>query len=267
MARAGYVADRRGIANVSVVLAMLVAVALFFVSFEGLSYVGTLIGLGGWSWLVPVALDAAVVVATLLAIVRRAQKRRAMLEWSIVYAATAASSAANFASHAERAQGYLPALVAAAAPILLLLLSHAVIRTLVEAGDPAPRPVRTKPASALPVAAAAEIVPAKTASASKSKPKAAPAAPATSTFPFDEVDGLDEAALLARLDELASDPASTQRGTAQGASFTVTLWALTKVDSGEWTPTTLARRLGHADRNRVLDRVRRAERARAALVA
>lgn len=255
--KAGFHGDKRGLAVFSTILASLVAFALFFVSFEGLSYVGHLIGLGGGSWLVPVALDAAIIVATLLAIIRRAQKRRSTLEWAIVYASTAASAAANYASHAQRDQGLLPALVAASAPILLLLLSHAIIRTLIESEQPAPKPKRTAPAAV--AVAPAEVAAPTPARAPRPAATRAPRVSAgtvrATDYPFDDVMSRSEEELLQEFDALASSPNTSQKGSAESPRFSTVAWHLVEAHGHRMSD--LARRAGHADAARIKDRVRR----------
>lgn len=210
--KAGFHGDRRGLAVFSTLVATGVAFALFLISFEGLSYVGHLIGLGDGAWLVPVALDAAIVVATLLAIIRRAQRRGASLEWAIVYASTAASASANFVSHAQRDQGLLPAVVAASAPVLLLLLSHAIIRTLVESE---PTPARAPRASKRAVAAAEAIPAPAVATVAVAAPKPAPrrTAPRPATTSLDDLTG-EGAELYEEFRVLVRDPETSMPGLA-----------------------------------------------------
>lgn len=264
--RAGFNADRRGISIPSAIGASLIAAVLFLVSFEGLSYVGRLmgldelrlgnIGLGDASWLVPVALDALIVVATLLAIIRRAQRRKAELEWAIVYLATVASSVANFASHMQRDQGWLAALVATSAPVFLLLLSHAIIRTLIESESPAPKPKRAPAATAVPAEVPAAAVPARVPSAAK------PRAPRTTVgnvratdYPFDEVIAMGEDELLLEFDRLAAHSDTNQKGSPESPRFSAVTWRLVEAHGHRLSD--LARRAGHADAARIKDRVRR----------
>lgn len=267
--RAGFNADRRVVSVPVAIVAAGIALALFLVSFEGLSYVGHLMGLddmsvggirlGDASWLVPVALDALIVVATLLAIIRRAQRRKAELEWAIVYVATAASSAANFASHMQRDQGWLAALVAASMPIFLLFLSHAIIRTLIESESPAPKPKRVAPsvasveASAAPVNAPAR--PARPSAPRASRASRASAGSIPNSYPFDEVMGMSEDVLLAEFDALAVHPETGVRGSAESPRFSAVAWRL--VEAHGHSLAELARRAGHADSAKLKDRVRK----------
>lgn len=253
--KAGFHGDKRGLAILATILASGVALALFFVSFEGLAYVGTLIGLGGVSWLVPIALDAGIIAMTLLAIIRRAQKRKSTLPWAIVYLLTAGSTAANFASHAERGQGLLPALVAASAPIFLLLISHAIIDTLIESEPASPKPKRTSTASAVVTTEPAPHV-APTPRAPAPRTPRASSARKPAALPFDDVTGSTEDALLADLDRLAADPESSAKGSPESALLTATLWAL--VERHGHGVTDLSRRAGHDDAARFKDRVKRA---------
>lgn len=261
--RAGFNADRRVVSVPVAIVAAGIALALFLVSFEGLSYVGHLMGLddmrvggirlGDASWLVPVALDALIVVATLLAIIRRAQRRKAELEWAIVYVATAASSAANFASHMQRDQGWLAALVAASMPVFLLFLSHAIIRTLIESESPAPKPKRAASAGS-----AAEVMaqPAPALPARPTAPRASRASTGSiaNTYPFDEVMGMSEDVLLTEFDALAIHPGTGVRGSAESPRFSAVAWRLVEAHGHRLSD--LARRAGHADSSKLKDRVK-----------
>lgn len=201
--RAGFHGDHRGLGILASALAGMVAIAAFYVSYAGLTAIGELIGLGAFAFAVPVALDGAILAATFLAIVRKAQKRRSRLEWAIVYAASAASAAANFFVHTgERNDGYLAASVAAAAPLLLLLLSHAIIGTLIESE---PRPAKApKAPKAAPVVVTSD---APVAPAAKPASRPRPAARAA-RVPIDEASP-EVAALLTEFDALAGNPASS----------------------------------------------------------
>lgn len=268
--KAGFHGDKRGLAILATILASGVALALFLVSFEGLSHVGTLIGLDdvswlipdvSWdaSWLVPIALDAGIIAMTLLAIIRRAQKRRSAQPWTIVYLLTAGSTAANFASHAERGQGLLPALVAASAPVFLLLISHAIIDTLIES-EPAPaKPKRTVATMSAPAVTTTDVAP-QAPSAPKPAPAPrtprAPSARKPASLPFDDVIASTEDGLLADLDRLGADPEVSTKGSAESALLTVTVWAL--VERHGHSVTDLSRRIGHDTADRLKDRLRKA---------
>lgn len=261
--RAGFNADRRVVSVPVAIVAAGIALALFLVSFEGLSYVGHLMGLddmnvggirlGDASWLVPVALDALIVVATLLAIIRRAQRRKAELEWAIVYVATAASSAANFASHMQRDQGWLAALVAASMPVFLLFLSHAIIRTLIESESPAPKPKRVASAGAV-AEAVAPTAPARPARSTAPRIPRASAGSIPNSYPFDEVMGMSEDVLLTEFDALAIHPGTGVRGSAESPRFSAVAWRLVEAHGHRLSD--LARRAGHADSSKLKDRVK-----------
>ncbi len=203
--KAGFHGDHRGVSVLASVFAGVVAAAAFYISFEGLTSIGHLIGLGAFSFAVPIALDGAILSATFLAIVRKAQKRRSSLEWAIVYGASAASSVANFLVHSQRGDGYLGAGVAAAAPLLLLVLSHAIIRTLIVSEPPAPRPSKRAQMPTSATAAATVEAPATLAPKPAARPR-----PATRTarVPI-EAASPEAAALLGEFDALAHHPASS----------------------------------------------------------
>ena len=59
------------------------------VSYQGLAHAAEAIGLHDAPWVVPLAIDGGILVAGLLAAVKRGQKRKATLELSILWAATA----------------------------------------------------------------------------------------------------------------------------------------------------------------------------------
>lgn len=126
--------DRPGMAVTAVALASIVAVAAFFISFEALTQIGRTLELP-LPWLVPIALDGAILAATALLLVEASRGHRGALPWAIVYGSTLASSAANGWSHWERGQGLAPSATAALAPWLLLVLTHAIAHILVD-GEP-----------------------------------------------------------------------------------------------------------------------------------
>lgn len=131
--------DRPGMAVTAVALATVVAVAAFFISFEALTQIGRTLELP-LPWLVPIALDGAILAATALLLVEASRGHRGALPWAIVYGSTLASSAANGWSHWERGQGLAPSATAALAPWLLLVLTHAIAHILVD-GERAPEQV------------------------------------------------------------------------------------------------------------------------------
>ena len=246
--RAGFLGDSRGLAVSALLLAGVVSAALFVVSYQGLAAAGDAIGLGSARWIVPVALDGGILVAGLLAAVRRGQRRKANLEVAILWLATVASSSANVAAHMSRGDGWLAVGVAASAPWFFLALTESIIRTVVVVQDEVvERKVKRVPKSAAVTDAPVLPKPAPSARAKpapRSRPVAAPDAPPSA----------EEAVLLERLTALANDPASRERGTQESAAFTETATAL--ADLG-WGATALARHVGDPDRHRMVDRIRR----------
>jgi len=246
--RAGFLGDSRVLSVTALLLAVVVSAALFVVSYQGLAYAGEAIGLAQHRWIVPVALDGGILVAGLLAAVRRGQKRGARLEVAILWLATIASSVANVAAHAVRSDGWLAIGVASIAPWFFLALTESIIRTVVQDSAPEKKPRRAQ----------------KPAPAGESVAAVAPPRPVASIAPAVDVSGVTEAELLARARALAPDPASRQRGTEESIEFRSI--ALRLIDDFGWTPTTLATEVGDADRNRI-ERVTRTLRQKLAQAA
>ncbi|MFD6176714.1 MULTISPECIES: DUF2637 domain-containing protein [unclassified Isoptericola] len=127
------------------IVAVLLAAGLAAVSFA-LSFAG-LVGVSSWAhvphrliWAVPVMLDSAIVVYTLAILVKRARHERAVGAWATLALWTAVSVAAN-AAHAagvpdtwQRAVGTV---VAALAPIAVLLATHTIADLIVARTDAA----------------------------------------------------------------------------------------------------------------------------------
>lgn len=243
--RAGFLGDSRGLAVSALLLASVVSAALFVVSYQGLAAAGDAIGLGSARWIVPVALDGGILVAGLLAAVRRGQRRKAHLEVAILWLATIASSAANVAAHMTKGDGWLAVGVASIAPWFFLALTESIIRTVVQEETVERKPKRAPKSVAVEAPDAPKPAPsARAKPAPRSRPVAAPDAPPSA----------EEAVLLERLTALANDPASRERGTQESAAFTETATAL--ADLG-WGATALARHVGDPDRHRMMDRIRR----------
>lgn len=251
--RAGFLGDSRGLAVSALLLAAGVSAALFVVSYQGLAAAGDAIGLGNARWIVPVALDGGILVAGLLAAVRRGQRRKAHLEVAILWLATIASSAANIAAHMSRGDGWLAVGVAASAPWFFLALTESIIRTVVQDEIVERKPKRApKPAAGAEAPDAPKPAPtARAKPAPRSRPAAAEDAPPSA----------EEAVLLDRLATLARDPASRERGTDASTALTETATAL--ADLG-WGATALARHVGDPDRHRMMDRIRRGRAAASA---
>lgn len=214
MARdAGFHGDRRGFAIAVSLFAFIVALGAFYISFSGLTTIGEVLGLGAFPWAVPVALDGAILAATFLAIVRKAQKRRSALEWFIVYSASLMSAVVNFFLHDQLIDPrVLAAVVAASAPLLLLLLSHSIIRTLIKSE---PVPARAPRASKRAVAAA-EAIPAPavpTVAAAAPKPAPRRTAPRPATTSLDDLTG-EGAELYEEFRTLVRDPETSMPGSA-----------------------------------------------------
>lgn len=248
--RAGFLGDSRGLSVTAIVLALVVAAALFVVSYQGLAHAAEAIGLHRAPWVVPLAIDGGILVAGLLAAVKRGQKRKATLELSILWGATFASSAANLFAHAERGDGILAVVVAASAPIFFLAITESIIRTIIQDEAPEKKPRRAKPVAAAETSAPA-TVPA-TAPVTKPRPAVRPTSPRTPI----EAASPEAAALLEEFDSLASDPRSSERDTEQTARLSVVVLAL--VDAHNLSVSDLAARAGHDNGDRLRQRVRKA---------
>jgi len=125
------------------VLAVLLTAGLAAVSFA-LSFAG-LVGVSSWAhvphrliWAVPVMLDSAILVYTLAILVKRARHERAAGAWATLALWTAVSVAAN-AAHAagvpEDWQRAVGTVVAALAPIAVLLATHTIADLIVARTD------------------------------------------------------------------------------------------------------------------------------------
>lgn len=248
--RAGFLGDSRALSVTALLLAVVVSAALFVVSYQGLAYAGEAIGLAQHRWIVPVALDGGILVAGLLAAVRRGQKRGARLEVAILWLATIASSAANVAAHAVRSDGWLAIGVASIAPWFFLALTESIIRTVVQDSAPERKSRRTPKLTSTdaPVAAAAPPLASSSKTSTARKPRAVVTLPTVSG---------DAEALLARAIKLAPDPRSRERTSPEAVEFRATVAAL--VNDHAWSPTRLSEHLGEPDRHRV-DRAARAQR-------
>lgn len=261
--RAGFLGDSRGLSVTAILLAIVVAGALFIVSYQGLAYAAEAIGLHDAPWVVPLAIDGGILVAGLLAAVKRGQKSRATLELTILWAATLASSGANLFAHAERGDGTLAIVVATAAPVFFLAITESIIRTIIqdEVAEKKPRRAAKRAAGAAVATAPAEVVAATAPTAPARTPRpAAPRAPRPSagsipnSYPFDEVMGMSEDVLLMEFDALAADPNSSVRGSAESPRFSAVAWRLVEAHGHRLSD--LARRAGHADSAKIKDRVR-----------
>lgn len=256
--RAGFLGDSRGLSVTAIVLAVVVAAALFVVSYQGLAHAAEAIGLHDAPWVVPLAIDGGILVAGLLAAVKRGQRRKATLELSILWAATFASSGANLLAHAERGDGTLAIVVATAAPVFFLAITESIIRTIIQDEVAERKPRRAKRAA--PAAATAETPVTPTAPARPARPTA-PRTPRTgthalaNTYPFDEVMGMSEDVLLAEFDALAIHPDTGVRGSAESPRFSAVAWRLVEAHGHRLSD--LARRAGHADAAKLKDRVRK----------
>ncbi len=254
--RAGFHGDSRALSITALVLAVAVSAALFAVSYQGLAYAGAAIGLASASWLVPVALDGGILVAGLLAAVRRGQKRGSRLEVSILWSATFASSASNIAAHASRGDGWLAVGVASIAPWFFLALTESIIRTVVQdevaekRSRRSPRASSTISSSEVAVQPAVTVKPIESTTAARvSTPR-----PLVAVEPSGTLDDL-----LTRFDALAADPRTSEPRTDESAAFTTVIRDL--VDGHGQGPTALARRAGHANADRIKDRLRRARKS------
>ncbi|WP_280409135.1 DUF2637 domain-containing protein [Nocardia brasiliensis] len=147
----------------AVVIITVIGVAAFVLSFAALRDLAILANTPKrWAWLFPVIVDGTIIQATVGALVLAKSRERRWFLW--VLAVGAVVSVAGNSVHAVAAGRILPgwaaALVAAIAPISLLVDTHG-LAVLFRAAQhdsapepvPVPDPVPAKPAAAAPVAA------------------------------------------------------------------------------------------------------------------
>lgn len=134
--------------NVGVVLTALAAV---LISWQGLVYVASWMELQGpWRALVPIMIDLPIVVFTLATLSKKGRGEAYILLALVAYLLTAVSAAANFlhvtaVRPLDTMEGWVGAILAALAPMLVLLTTEA-LGTLI---TKPPRPEKAKRANEL----------------------------------------------------------------------------------------------------------------------
>ncbi|MEZ5111877.1 MAG: DUF2637 domain-containing protein [Microbacteriaceae bacterium] len=257
--KAGFLGDSRALSVSAILLAVVVAAALFVVSYQGLAHAAEAIGLHRAPWVVPLAIDGGILVAGLLAAVKRGQRRKATLELTILWSATLASSGANYLAHAERGDGVLAIVVATAAPVFFLAITESIIRTIIQDEAPDRKPRRKRVAvTAEPAIASA---PAAAAPAPKPAPKRA-TRPASAAVSLDSLSP-EVAEMVEEFRQVAHDPASSEGG---AVSDRMSELLLTLVDDHDVRAVDLSRIAGHADAARIRARLKKARDQRKNLV-
>ncbi|QWY81876.1 membrane protein [Microbacterium phage Honk] len=153
--------DSLGALVVSVTLTALLAGVSFLLSFNGLSDAATWANVPAWlAWGIPAYVDGAILVYTVAALIFRARGESARLAWASLALYASLSVAAN-GVHAwdaapEELKAALGVVLAALAPVAVLLTTHTLARLIVAppaaelVEEPAPVEVETFP-SELPV--------------------------------------------------------------------------------------------------------------------
>ncbi len=261
--KAGFAGDSRVLTVGALLVALVISAALFVVSYQGLAVAGASIGLNevvlagrvyDMTWVVPLAIDGGILVAGLLAAVRRGQKRKATLELSILWGATVASSAANLFAHLIQGDGALAMGVGSVAPIFFLAITESIIRTVIQ-DEVAPRKSRrakrtvVEPAVASPTVIATPVPSAsKPAAPKRETPRVAPS--------LDALEG-EVRAMYEEFVEVANNPASSSTsGGAVSERMTELLVAL--VDDHDVRAADLARAVGHPNAARLRSRLKKA---------
>jgi hypothetical protein len=172
-------ADSRPVLFFTVALTLAVALASFALSFASLRD-AALWGRvpEGLAFLVPVVIDASVLVYGLVALVLRARGRSSAWAWTLMFGFTVVSIGANGA-HAYDVGPELRTLVGvvlvALAPLSVLTSTHALASLVVADGptDPEPLPAAVESVAVVPIDAPAPAASASAASASAAAPVAA----------------------------------------------------------------------------------------------
>lgn len=133
--------DSRAVLVVATVATAALALVSFLLSFNGLADAAAWANVPGWlAWAIPAYVDGAILVYTLAALVFRARGESARLEWAALGVFAALSVAANGVHAWETAPAGLRAtlgvLLAALAPVSVVLTTHTIARLIV--APPAP---------------------------------------------------------------------------------------------------------------------------------
>ncbi|WP_298038982.1 DUF2637 domain-containing protein [uncultured Microbacterium sp.] len=250
--KAGFLGDSRALSVTAIVLAVVVAAALFVVSYQGLAHAAEAIGLHSTPWVVPLAIDGGILVAGLLAAVKRGQRRKATLELTILWSATLASSGANYLAHAERGDGVLAIVVATAAPVFFLAITESIIRTIIQDEAPERKPRRKRIQTAVTEPAVASV-PAAATPATKLAPKC-DSRPVSAAVSLESLTP-EVAAMVEEFRAVAHDPASSEGG---AVSDRMSALLLSLVDDHDVRAVDLSRIAGHADAARLRARLKKA---------
>ncbi|WDS51691.1 membrane protein [Microbacterium phage Barnstormer] len=133
--------DSRAVLVVATVATAALALVSFLLSFNGLADAATWANVPGWlAWAIPAYVDGAILVYTLAALVFRARGESARLEWTALGVFAALSVAANgvhaWATAPAWLQATLGVLLAALAPVSVVITTHTIARLVV--APPAP---------------------------------------------------------------------------------------------------------------------------------
>ncbi|WDS52084.1 helix-turn-helix DNA binding domain protein [Microbacterium phage Caron] len=128
--------DSRAVLVVATVATAALALVSFLLSFNGLADAASWANVPGWlSWAIPAYVDGAILVYTLAALVFRARGESARLEWTALGVFAALSVAANgvhaWATAPAWLQATLGVLLAALAPVSVVITTHTIARLVV----------------------------------------------------------------------------------------------------------------------------------------
>lgn len=262
--RAGFSGDHPLIGVIVAIFLLLGVGGSFGLSAFGLWYLAGTMGVDGiWRLLLLFVIDGLIIGATGSILLLRGRGESTVFLWFVVVLFTGISAWANFTSHQMQGQDVASAAMGAFMPLALLIATEvaliALVRRTGEAPERKPRRTakRTAPAAVAPVEVTAPATPARAPRPSAPRaPRASNAGAVRATdYPFDEIMSLSEEELFSEFDALASNPATSQKGSAESPRFSAVAWHLVEAHGHRMSD--LARRAGHADAARIKDRVRR----------
>lgn len=263
--RAGFAGDHPLIGVIVASFLLLGVASSFGLSALGLWHLAGTMGVeGGWRLLLVFVIDGIIIGATgsILLLRGRGESKAMWFLWGVVFLFTGISAWANYTSHRMQGQDVSSSAMGAFMPLALLVATEVVLIALVRGSGEAPerKPRRMQRAApTIPTIATAEA-PVTPATARPARPTA-PRAPRSSagsipnSYPFEEVNGMSEDALLAEFDNLAAHPETGVRGSAESPRFSAVAWRLVEAHGHRLSD--LARRAGHADAAKLKDRVRK----------
>lgn len=128
--------DSRAVLVVATVATAALALVSFLLSFNGLSEAAAWANVPSWlAWALPAYVDGAILVYTLAALVFRARGESARLEWAALGVFAALSVAANgvhaWTTAPEGLQVALGVILAALAPVSVVMTTHTIARLVV----------------------------------------------------------------------------------------------------------------------------------------